>query len=423
MRTVSRQRGQIPRRPKDGKPLRYIDPVKVKRLLGDVFPAGLLAKLIDVDLVALNNEAVIRMGGGGVKPKSLSDEYASMVLGAVDEMGEYNRKLISNPELMRERSFYPAPFDLTIRYGSERDMPRFHEEWSKQTLLESTVQVYNLGDCKCRNCYRPPEQHRAVLHLYKVMFKGHIWRISVPIQYLMKGFPLKPNGHMGYYHSFVVQHPDSYLREWQAQNGTFDGIPEEPRYDYVGVTSRSWLVRMKEHLRGIESGKNKTFYNAWRHFAEDDRVDFMSELIVANQSYDDIMAWEEARVDVEMEAGRALNMISGGFKGIRELHKLGFLSKERPTLKERRTAIEAAARANPRKGVPNLLLAELWKDDGYAAKVICGADCRLSIDQVRTARDLNRMAMPVEKIAEKIGALNVPQVQRLLDGHTYSRIH
>lgn len=302
-------------------------------------------------------------------------------------------------------------------------MPRFHEGWSKQTSLESTIQVYNLGDCKCRTCYRPPEQHRAVLHLYKAMFKGHVWRISVPIQYLMKGFPLKPNGHMGYYHSFVIQHPDSYLREWRNKSGTFEGIPEEPRYDYVGITSRSWLVRMKEHLRGIESGENKAFYNAWRHFVKDDRVDFMSELIVANQSYDDIMAWEEARVDAEMEAGRALNMIPGGFKGIRELHKLGRLNKERPKLKERQAAIEAAERANPRRGVPNLLLAELWKDDSYAAKIICGGDARLSVDQVRTARDLNRMGMPAEKIVEKIGALNVAQVKRLLEGHTYSRIH
>lgn len=423
MRIGGKQRSHAPHRRKRKEQLRYIDPTKVKRLLGNVFPYSVIAKLIDVDLVALNNEAVVRMGSGGVKPNYLAEEHKSTVLGVVDEMEKYNRKLISNPELMRERSYYPAPFDLTIRHGFETDLSRFHEGWSKQTSLESTVQVYNVSDCKCRACYRPPEEHRAVLHLYKATFKGHMWRISVPIQYLMKGFPLKPNGHMGYYHSFVVQHPDSYLREWQNQSGTFEGIPEEPRYNYVGITSRSWLVRMKEHIRGIESGESKTFYNAWRHFAKDDRVDFMSELIVANQSYNDIMAWEEARVAVEMEAGRALNMISGGFKGIRELHKLGCLNKERPTLRERRAAIEAAQRANPRKGVPNLLLAELWKDDGYAAKIICGADGRLSVEQVRTARDLNRMGLPVEKIAEKIGALNVPQVQRLLDGHTYSRIH
>lgn len=423
MRISPKQSRQVPRRKDAVKPLRYIDPVKVKRLVGDIFPAGPLATIIDADLVCFNDEAVTRMGTHGVKPQNLPEEYANSVLGVVDKMDKYNRRLIADPNLMRDRSFYPAPFDLTIRHGWSQDMPRFHPNWSKQAVLESTVQVYNLTDCKCNSCYRSPGHHRAVLHLYKAMFKGHIWRISIPIQYLMKGFPLKPNGHMGYYHSIVVQHPDSYLSEWTEKNGTLEGIPEEPRYDYVGITSRSWLVRMKEHIRGIETGENKAFYNAWRHFTKDERVMFMSELIVANQSYDDIMNWEEARVDVEMEAGRALNMIPGGFKGIRELHKLALLSRDRPSLKERQAAIDAAERANPRRGVPNLLMAELWKDDDYAAKIICGADGRLSVDQVRSARDLNEMGVPVEKIAEKIGALNVAQVTRLLEGQTYSRIH
>ncbi|MDT3335758.1 hypothetical protein Q4Q49_10645 [Shewanella sp. SP1S1-7] len=423
MRVRRKHINQVLEQQKYNKKLRYIDPLKVKRLLGSFFPSGILAKLIDVDLIALNDEAVIRMGGGDVKPKYLSKEYESTVLGVVDEMEKYNRKLVSHSEIMRDRSFYSAPFDLTIRYGSKQDMPRFHESWSEQTLLESTVQVYNLSDCKCRSCYRPPDEHRAILHIYKDMFNGHIWRISVPIQYLMKGFPLKPNGHMGYYHSFVVQHPDSYLLEWLNNNATLEGIPEEPRYNYVGITSRNWLIRMKEHIRGIESGENKKFYNSWRHFAKNERVDFMSELIVANQSYDDIMAWEEARVDIEMAEGRALNMIPGGFKGIRELHKLGVLNKERPTLKERLTAIEAAERANPRSGVPNLLISELWKEDSYAAKIICGAEGRLSVEQVRTARDLNLVGISVEDIADKIGALNVLQVKRLLDGKTYSRVH
>ncbi len=52
------------------------------------------------------------MGGGGVKPKHLSEEHEGVVLGVVDEMEKYNRKLIANPDLMRERSFYPAPLDL-----------------------------------------------------------------------------------------------------------------------------------------------------------------------------------------------------------------------------------------------------------------------------------------------------------------------
>ena len=144
MKMIRKQSRQLPRRAKDRSRLRYIDPEKVKRLLGEVFPSDALAKLIDVDLVALNNDAVIRMGGGGVTPLFLAEELRSNVIGVVDEMEKYNRKLISDPELMRERSFYPAPFDLTIRHGSDQDLPRFQEGWSEQTSLESTVQVLSL---------------------------------------------------------------------------------------------------------------------------------------------------------------------------------------------------------------------------------------------------------------------------------------
>lgn len=105
MRIGGQLRSQVSRRPKGGKRLRYVDPVKVKRLLGGVFPSQILAKLIDVDLVALNDEAVIRMGGRGVRPKFLPEEHRSKVLAIVDKMEKYNRKLISHPELMRDRSF------------------------------------------------------------------------------------------------------------------------------------------------------------------------------------------------------------------------------------------------------------------------------------------------------------------------------
>ncbi|MET0087135.1 MAG: hypothetical protein ABW082_11685 [Sedimenticola sp.] len=404
------------------KELRYIDVKKVKMLLGDIMPPPLLAKLIDVDLIALNNEACVRMGGG-VKPLFLPEEHRDTVLGVADKMERYNHELAHNPQLMRKLSFYPAPFDLTIRSGSPNNMPRFHEAWSRETTLESTVQVYNISTCRCDQCYRDPTQHRAVLHIFKQNFKGHAWRISVPIQYLMKGFPIRPHGYMGYYHSFTLHHSEHFLKQWRKEHPTLEGIPPQPRYDYVGITSRNWLVRMKEHIYGIESGENKTFYNAWRQFAKDDRVDFYSELMVMNQTYEDIMDWEESRVDVEMAAGRALNMIPGGFRGIRELHKLGLLGNENPTLKKRDNAIAAAERGNPRAGVPNLLMSELWKDDEYAAKVICGGDGRLSVEQVRSARDLNSLGLPIEKIAEKINALNILQVERLLSGQTYSRIH
>lgn len=93
------------------------------------------------------------------------------------------------------------------------------------------------------------------------------------------------------------------------------------------------------------------------------------------------------------------------------------------TVEDRDRAIEAWQRINPRAGIPNLLISALWKDDEYAAKIICGADGRLSIDQVRRIRKLIEEGIPVEKITELVGAKNVRQVQGVLTGEHYSRIH
>jgi len=91
--------------PKGEDRLRYIDPKKVKLLIGNAFPYRALAKMNDIDFVGLNNEAIVRMVSRGTKPNYLAKEHQHAMLGIVDEMERYNRKLILNPELMRERSF------------------------------------------------------------------------------------------------------------------------------------------------------------------------------------------------------------------------------------------------------------------------------------------------------------------------------
>jgi hypothetical protein len=146
-------------------------------------------------------------------------------------------------------------------------------------------------------------------------------------------------------------------------------------------------------------------------------------LIVLNRSFDEIMSWEEWAVDNEMASGTSLNMIPGGFKGMKFLHEHRLTCRERISFEERETAIAKFQASNPRLGVPNLLVSELWKNQDYAEKVICGAEGRLSIEQIREIRRLNSAKVPIEKICEKVSAKNILQVQRVLDGITYSRIH
>ena len=136
------------------------------------------------------------------------------------------------------------------------------------------------------------------------------------------------------------------------------------------------------------------------------------------------MDWEEQYVDHYMAEGTSLNAIPGGFRGIRELHKLGLLAQRDATnLKAREKAINAYQKLNPRAGVPNQLIRDLWRDDSFAEKMICNRDDRLSVEQVREIRRLAMWDVPVEIITQKVSARNLRQVQNVLSDQTYSRIH
>jgi hypothetical protein len=77
--------------------------------------------------------------------------------------------------------------------------------------------------------------------------------------------------------------------------------------------------------------------------------------------------------------------------------------------------------AHPRKGLPAPWVAEKWRDNDWAVAQICGREGRLSVDQVRAIRALSE-EFDAEEIAERIGASNATQVERVLDGKTYTRI-
>jgi hypothetical protein len=255
---------------------------------------------------------------------------------------------------------------------------------------------------------RDDSEVRVVFHLRYNEIQGTEWTISFPIQMVMKGFPKMKEGHIGYAHSVALKAPDT-------------GLCLEQHY-YAGITKRNWLKRMSEHFREIQSGSNKTFHKAWRDYVGRNDVMLCSELITMNHTYQQIMDWEEWAVDTQMEKGTSLNMIPGGFKGIRFLHQHRLLNSDNPSLIEREKALVEYQRINPRAGVPNLIISELWKNDEYAAKIICGAEGRLSIAQVREIRHLHELDLPIVKIKERVKALNDEQVKNVLTGKTYSRI-
>jgi hypothetical protein len=135
------------------------------------------------------------------------------------------------------------------------------------------------------------------------------------------------------------------------------------------------------------------------------------------------MAWEEEQVDVHMAGGSSLNMIPGGFKGLRFLHEHKVTASANISLEERECAIlKYVQREGTQPRVPNLLLAKLWRDDGFYLKVLAGRDDVLTPSQVVAIRQLAAEGKDKRLICEVVAACNIDQVKRVLAGKTYKRV-
>jgi hypothetical protein len=115
-------------------------------------------------------------------------------------------------------------------------------------------------------------------------------------------------------------------------------------------------------------------------------------------------------------------MIPGGKSGLRYLRENGLLNKSVvPMSDDRDRVVSVWLKENPRKGLPAPWVAEKWRDNNWAVAQICDQDGRLLIDQVRAIRQLAKECS-AEEIYDRIGAKNAAQVQRVIDGKTYSRV-
>jgi len=286
-------------------------------------------------------------------------------------------------------------FDLVLQY---RNLPGD----AAPTLLTRVAPYFDQPRYS-----RPIDQRRVILHVDFHVIDGTEWSISFPVQIVMKGYPKIADAHVGYSHSITLVNDDSSLGA---------------QHFYIGVSRRNWLQRMAEHFREIRNGSNKTFHAAWRQYVGTKKARLHSELIVTNHTFKQIMDWEEEQVDLQKGQSTSLNMIPGGFKGMKFLHEHRLLASMNVTLEEREKAITLHEVINPRASIPNLLISALWKDPEYAALVICGAEGRLSQDQVREIRSLATQGIAHEEIMNRVGARNILQVRRVAEGDTYMRI-
>ncbi|MGL5166069.1 MAG: hypothetical protein ACRC9K_09300 [Afipia sp.] len=357
---------------------KFLDPRSCDLLLGDL-RNGRIGSL-PISLLYFQLDAFLR---------SAEKTYAPEVGSIPRQLLEHNRKT--------DRSFAVSEMaaidaDVVFQYDAAK----------KKSDIGFKAYFQNPG------FERPEGQHRVVLHIHVTESDNIARSISLPLQPLLDGWGDVASGHQGYSHSITFRDESgSILEQWY----------------YIGITSRNWLERMEEHLREMRSGSGRRFHAAWRTYAGNSRVLLGSELIVLNHSYDGVMAWEEEQVDITMAAGTSLNMIPGGFKGLRFLHEHRLTTGIRISLDEREEAIAAFVRQNgPRVGVPNLLLAKLWRDDEFYLKVLAGRDDVLTPAQVVEIRRLAVEGKDEGSILEIVGARNVEQIRRIIAGKTYRRI-
>lgn len=388
---------------------KYVNPNNVRKLIGGVTPFG-VKHLVEALDFALNGFDMGANMGSIFPPNPNTEANSGNNTLRIANMG-HSPLWTSDYGFDGEKGIVTAMMRIAKRYNgatyqgntSDKGFVAIDSSFDIVMNLRPGKESF-VGGVRKPEKQRPDTIRPMMLRIRFFKEQDHEWGIVVPLVFLLQGFVLKKHGHMGYLHS--------------AEIG-------DTNYIYAGVTSRHWLTRMEEHIRGIRTGEPKLFYNAWRLFSEQDKpVIFRSSLAIVNADYEAIMAWEEAAVDKYMEEGRSVNAIPGGLEGIRELHKLGLLAdKDSRDIAARDQAVNVFQRLNPRAGIPNLLLRDLWKDDNFAERAICNRPDRLSVDQIHEVRRLAVWGISIEKIVEKVGAQNVDQAKRVLSGKTYSRIH
>ena len=245
-------------------------------------------------------------------------------------------------------------------------------------------------------------------------------RLEIPLRAVMKGGASLKGTYSVYLHALL------------ADDGT--------EFAYYGITKRGWNIRFAEHTKAAVAEKSyRLFSRKLNELIEaraaqisgkiDDRpklAGIVSALPGVGLSEDSAMDIEEYLVEKYSLSSKhlhGLNMIPGGRAGIAALHTLSSRStKEAVETEEREITLDQYLKSHPQVGIPKPGVAQKWNDPTYAEAVICGRENRLGADQVRRIRYLAALGATADQIKEEVGGIDEGQIQRVLEGRTYSRI-
>jgi hypothetical protein len=289
----------------------------------------------------------------------------------------------------------------------------------EQSFKPSTGQT--LHTCVIRSAKEDPQTAPVVFFTMWSPSLDIPMRVEVPLRALVKGGRKLKGTYVVYLHALLTDRREAFV--------------------YYGITKRGWNTRFTEHVNSSLRDKSRRLFPQKMGELIDARAAELSgiqetrpklagmvtALCAIGLTEQQAMDTEEYLVDkysLSSKHTNGLNMIPGGYEGIRSLHALSILTE--PTFLDteaREEMLDGYLRDHPKLGIPNPGVAAKWNDPEYAEAVICGRENRLEADQVREIRYLAALGYPVATIRERVGAVDEGQVQRVLQGRTYARIH
>lgn len=249
--------------------------------------------------------------------------------------------------------------------------------------------------------------------------------ISVPLQCVIRNWGDAAKDHMIYEHDITpMDHAQDELGE------------KFKTAKYIGLTSRNWQTRYREHQRDALTGSELLFHTTLASVFPEGGVSqvgmgvfevvrrglcLTSELEYVNLTYDEAMQVEEKLVERTLHPA-GLNMIPGGFAGIKLLHKLGFLSRAKATVDERNLAVANYLHQLPRQRNPATWISERWQKDEYYEQVVLSRPNTLSKEQVQQIRKFGKDWKFDAQVIARLSGASERQVRDVLSGKYYSRV-
>lgn len=250
-----------------------------------------------------------------------------------------------------------------------------------------------------------PRGAKAIL---KVSVGGRVSEITIaPLPALLRGSWDLRGTHTVYGHTFC------------EGTGNLFNVRNRTEPSYVGQTKHGWYRRWRQHVGAAAAGSPYRFAQAIRRYKDSWAV--IHEIISVGIDQAEAYDIEEYLVESYALYPHGFNMIPGGDAGIRYLSKLGAAVGAKDW-ERRDQVIERLIGQFERDHRPNPLTAALWRDDDYAASVICANPNNFSKQAIDEIRYLSSLGKTAAEIASKFQCRE-RRIAELLSGTTYSRVH